>query len=40
MKALTTTIVIGMFLTAVTLADDADDVSAAVQEYFDSLKMD
>ncbi len=37
MKAWTTLFVIGMFLTAVAMADDVDDVRAAVQKYFDSL---
>ena len=34
MKALTTLLVIGMFLTTVAMADDADDVKAAVQGLF------
>ena len=34
-----TLFVIGMFLTAVAMADDADDVKAAVQKYFDSLNF-
>ena len=33
MKALTTLCVIGMFLTTVTLADDADDVKAAEKDF-------
>ncbi len=33
MKALTTLLVVGMFLTAVAMADDVDDVKAAVQRY-------
>ena len=33
MKALTTLLVIGMFLTTVAIADDADDVKAALQRY-------
>ena len=37
MKALTTLFVVGMFLTAGALADDADDVKAAVQRYFTAL---
>ncbi len=37
MKAWTTLFVIGIFATAVAMADDADDVRAAVQKYFDSL---
>ena len=34
MKALTTLLVVGMFTTAVAMADDVDDVKAAVQRYF------
>ncbi len=34
MKALTTLFVIGMFLTTVAMADDVDDVKAAVQSFF------
>ncbi len=34
MKALTTLFVVGMFLTTVAVADDVDDVKAAVQSYF------
>ncbi len=37
MKALTTLFVVGMFATAVDVADDADDVKAAVQSYFDAI---
>ncbi len=37
MKALTTLFVIGMFATTVAIADDADDVKAAVQSYFDAI---
>jgi len=37
MMKISTLFVIGMFATAVAMADDADDVSAAVQKYFDSL---
>ncbi len=33
MKALTTLLVVGMFLTTVAVADDVDDVKAAVQRY-------
>ena len=33
MKALTTLLVVGMFLTTVAIADDVDDVKAAVQRY-------
>ncbi len=34
MKALTTLLVVGMFLTTVAMADDVDDVKAAVQRDF------
>ncbi len=34
MKALPTLLVVGMFLTTVAMADDVDDVKAAVQRYF------
>ena len=34
MKALTTLLVIGMFATAVAMADDADDVKAALNGHF------
>jgi ketosteroid isomerase-like protein len=37
MKALTTLVVVGMFLTTVALADDVDDVKAAVQSYVAAL---
>ena len=37
MKTLTTLLVIGMFATAVAVADDADDVAAAVQSYVAAL---
>ncbi len=37
MKALTTLFVIGMFATAVAVADDVDDVKAAMQRYFAAL---
>ncbi len=37
MKALTTLLVIGMFATAVAIADDVDDVKAAVQKYITAL---
>jgi len=37
MKALTTLLVIGMFATAVAVADDADDVKAALQRYMTAL---
>ena len=37
MKALTTLVVVGMFLTTVAMADDVDDVKAAVQSYFDAI---
>ena len=37
MKALTTLLVIGMFATAVAVADDADDVKAAVQRHYAAL---
>jgi ketosteroid isomerase-like protein len=37
MKALTTLLVLGMFLMPAALADDADDVKAAVQGYFDAI---
>ncbi len=37
MKALTTLLVIGMFATAVAMADDVDDVKAAVQGHFAAL---
>ncbi len=37
MKTLTTLFVIGIFATAVAIADDADDVKAAVQRYYAAL---
>ncbi len=37
MKALTTLLVVGMFLTTVAIADDVDDVKAAIQRYFVAL---
>ncbi len=37
MKALTTLLVVGMFLTTVAMADDVDDVRAAVQRYHTAL---
>ncbi len=37
MKALTTLLVVGMFLTTVAMADDADDVEAVVREHFTTL---
>ena len=37
MKALTTLLVVGMFLTTVTMADDADDAKAVVLEHFATL---
>ena len=37
MKALTTLLVVGMLLTSVAIADDVDDVEAAVQSYFAAL---
>jgi hypothetical protein len=37
MKTLTTLLVIGMFATAVAIADDADDVKAAVQRHYAAL---
>ena len=37
MKALTTLLVIGMCLTTVAMADDADDVKAAVLGYFAAI---
>ncbi len=37
MKALTTLLVVGMFATAVAMADDADDVKAALLDRFDAL---
>ncbi len=37
MKALTTLLVVGMFLMPAALADDVDDVKAAVQKYITAL---
>ena len=37
MKALTTLLVVGMFLTTVAVADDVDDVKAVVREHFATL---
>ncbi len=37
MKTLTTLLVIGMFLTTVAIADDVDDVKAAMERYFAAL---
>ncbi len=37
MKALTTLLVVGMFLMPVAMADDADDVEAVVREHFATL---
>ena len=37
MKALTTLLVVGMWLTTVAMADDVDDVKAAVLSYFAAL---
>ena len=37
MKAWTTLFVVGMFATAVAMADDVDDVRAAVQSYFAAI---
>ena len=37
MKTLTTLLVIGMFATAVAMADDADDVRAEMERYFAAL---
>ena len=37
MKALTTLVVIGMFLTSVAMADDVDDVKEAVLGYFAAI---
>ncbi len=37
MKALTTLFVVGMFLTTVAIADDVDDVKAAIQRYYVAL---
>ena len=40
MKALTTLLVVGMFLTSVVMADDVDDVKAAVQRYIATLNAE
>ena len=40
MKALTTLLVVGMFLTTVALADDVDDVKAEMQRFFAALNTD
>ncbi len=37
MKALTTLLVVGMFLTTVAMADDVDDIKAAIQRYYVAL---
>ncbi len=37
MKALTTLLVVGMFLTTGAMADDVDDVKAAMEGYFAAL---
>ncbi len=37
MKVVTTLLVVGMFLTTVAIADDVDDVKAAVQSYVAAL---
>ncbi len=37
MKALTTLLVVGMFLTTVAMADDVDDVKAEMESYFAAL---
>ncbi len=37
MKALTTLLVVGMFLTTVAMADDVDDVKAAEDSYYAAL---
>ena len=37
MKALTTLLVVGMFLTTVAMADDVDDVKAAAQRFYAAL---
>ena len=38
MKALTTLLVVGMFLTTVAMADDVEDVKAAAESYFAALR--
>ena len=40
MKTLTTLLVAGMFATTVAIADDVDDVKAAVQRYIAALSAD
>ncbi len=40
MKVLTTLLVVGMILTTVAIADDVDDVKAAVQRYIATLNAD
>jgi len=40
MKALTTLCVVGMFATAVTMADDVDDVKVAEMEHFTTQNVD
>ena len=37
MKAITTLFMVGMFVTTVAMADDADDVKAAVRGHFDAV---
>ncbi len=38
MKALTTLLVVGMFATTIVMADDSDDVKAAVEELFAAIR--
>jgi ketosteroid isomerase-like protein len=38
MKALTTLLVVGMFATTIGMADDSDDVKAAVEELFAAIR--
>ena len=38
MKALTTLLVVGMFATTIAMADDSDDVKAAVEELFAAIR--
>jgi len=38
MKALTTLLVVGMFLTTVAMADDVDDIKAAGQRFYAALR--
>ncbi len=40
MKALTTLWVVGMFLTTIAMADDVDDVKAAVRDYFAAISAE